>query len=382
MLQPGASFAGYRLENVLGSGGMGVVYVARHPELPRSDALKILKADVGISEEFRTRFLREAELSSTLDHPNIVAIYNRGTTDDGELWIAMQYVNGTDAAKELKESNGGLPLARAVYIVGEIARGIDHAHRKGLLHRDIKPANILLSTGDKNEDLRVLLADFGVAKFTEDTDHLTSLGTVLATVSYASPEQLQGDPVTKASDQYSLAATFFHLVAGRVPFPGANTVDVVRKHFTESVPPLSALKAGVPPGVDSVIARAMAKRAEDRYPTCRDFFQALQYAATHPDAALGTAISNVHGGQLNSPQMANSGSPVPSVPLAFHGGLQPGLPSGPIVPQQPVGLYSGYKDAKNYPSQEKPSMTQDVLIWIGSLVLLVLMVIFIVLLVS
>ncbi|MCZ4549119.1 serine/threonine-protein kinase [Gordonia rubripertincta] len=289
MLQPGSWIAGYRVERALGSGGMGAVYLAKHPELPRSDAIKVLGEQVGENEQFRKRFLREAEVAAGLDHPNIVTIYNRGR-NDGMLWISMQYVAGTDCAQELhrtQEKAGaqtGLPPERVVRIASEIARGLDYAHRKQLLHRDIKPANILLSEVDGSldpslaDEQRVLLTDFGVAKAANETESLTVVGTVLATLSYASPEQLKGQQVDPRTDQYSLAATTFHLIAGRVPFKGESTADVITGHLSKPVPKLSELVPSVPPAVDSVIAKAMAKEADDRFANCRQFTDALQSA--------------------------------------------------------------------------------------------------------
>ena len=295
VLEPGTSVAGYRIERVLGSGGMGSVYLARHPELPRSDALKVLNASGGAADEqFRKRFLREAEVAATLDHPNIVTIYNRGRAEappghssgsNDLLWIAMQYVAGTDAAREV-DARGRLSPRRVARIVTEIARGLDHAHRHGLLHRDIKPANILLSKVSDDvgatglDEQRVVLTDFGVAKITDEVEGLTSVGTVLATLSYASPEQLSGERLDGRTDQYSLAATAFHLMAGRVPFDDRDTAAIIAAHLDTPVPKVSGVIGDVPPAVDAVIARAMAKSAADRFGTCREFAAALS-AAVH-----------------------------------------------------------------------------------------------------
>jgi serine/threonine-protein kinase len=333
MLQPGSWIAGYRVERALGSGGMGAVYLAKHPELPRSDAIKVLGEQVGSDEQFRKRFLREAEVAAGLDHPNIVTIYNRGR-NDGMLWISMQYVPGTDCAQELHRaqekagSNVGLAPERVVRIAGEIAKGLDYAHRKGLLHRDIKPANILLSDVDdsdygdgidhrysiQDDEQRVLLTDFGVAKTANETESLTVVGTVLATLSYASPEQLKGQPVDPRTDQYSLAATVFHLIAGRVPFRGESTADAISGHLSKPVPKLSELVPTVPPAVDSVIAKAMAKEADDRFANCRQFTDALQSALRQG------------GGPASYPPPAAARQPGTSTPPPMHTG-RPATPS-------------------------------------------------------
>jgi serine/threonine protein kinase len=350
MLQPGSWIAGYRVERALGSGGMGAVYLAKHPELPRSDAIKVLGEQVGEDEQFRKRFLREAEVAAGLDHPNIVTIYNRGSSD-GMLWISMQYVAGTDCAQELQRAQekagaqAGLPPERVVRIAGEIARGLDYAHRRGLLHRDIKPANILLSDYESSDfgdgidrgystdadEQRVLLTDFGVAKAANETESLTVVGTVLATLSYASPEQLKGQPVDARTDQYSLAATTFHLLAGRVPFKGDGTADVIAGHLSKPVPRLSEMVPTVPPAVDSVIAKAMAKEADDRFANCRQFTDALR-SALHQGGMTAYTPPVAARPQMN-PRSAGPVTPQPGRHISAptqHGGPQ-------SFGQQPMG---------------------------------------------
>lgn len=314
-LAPGTVIGGYRIERRLGSGGMGSVYLAKHPELPRYDALKVLGVGYSGDDAFRRRFLREAELAARLDHPNVVTIYNRGT-EGARLWIAMQYVEGDDCAVLLKRNPNGLAPAVAVDIIGQIGRGLDRAHRAGLLHRDIKPANILVSAGDDEEDgdeRRALLTDFGVAKGGEDTSQLTAVGTVLATLAYASPEQLCGEELDSRSDQYSLAATFFHLVTGKVPYTGASTDAVIDAHFNAPPPRISQIREGVPPAVDAVVARGLAKTPAERFATCKEFTTALRSALTAP-----------------------VGRPAPrAMPRPAPPGYVPG-PGHPSGPQQPA----------------------------------------------
>ncbi len=347
VLQPGTSIAGYRIEREIGRGGMGTVYLARHPELPRSDALKILAGGVATDDKFRRRFLREAEVAATLDHPNVVAIYNRGraadpgVSGDDVLWIAMQYVPGSDCAAELA-GVGRFEPGRAAGIIGQVARGVDHAHRKGLLHRDIKPANILLSRTDDNtgaDEQRVLLTDFGVAKPADEVDDLTIAGSVLATVAYASPEQLCGDPLTVATDQYSLAATAFHLIAGRPPFEARETAVVISQHLSAPVPRLSSAAPGVSPAADAVIARAMAKDPRQRFPNCREFADAL-------DTALRSGPRSPH---VSGPHGV-SGPPQVSGPQFVSG---PRYARGPQVPT-PVAA-TPLVPNPNIPSPQPPS---------------------------
>ncbi|WP_067534769.1 serine/threonine-protein kinase [Nocardia crassostreae] len=205
-------FAGYVIERELGRGGMGSVYLARHPRLPRKTALKLLNQEMFSDEEIRARFVREADLVAQLDHPNIVTVYDRGTEGE-QLWISMQYIDGVNASAV---NPGSLPPMRAAQIIGETTKALDYAHGRGVLHRDVKPANILLaraSAGASGE--RVYLTDFGIARLRDDTGHLTQTGTVTATLAYASPEQLTGATIDGRSDQYALACTMFQLLTGR-----------------------------------------------------------------------------------------------------------------------------------------------------------------------
>jgi serine/threonine protein kinase len=286
-LAPGTVIGGYRIERRLGSGGMGSVYLAKHPELPRHDALKVLSSGYVGDDGFRKRFLREAELASRLDHPNIVTIYNRGSQGP-LLWIAMQYVEGDDCSVLLKRSPAGLDPTVAAHVVGQVARGLDHAHKAGLLHRDIKPANILVADSDDGDDgRRVLLTDFGVAKGGDEVSQLTAVGTVLATLAYASPEQLCGEELDPRSDQYSLAATYFHLVTGKVPYSGVSTDAVIDAHFNAPPPRISQIRDGVPPAVDAVVARGLAKTPGERFATCKEFTNALRAAMAAPTGYRG-----------------------------------------------------------------------------------------------
>lgn len=202
-LAGGSTFAGYRIMRLLGSGGMGEVYLAEHPRLPRRDALKILPADVSADPEYRARFNREADLASTLWHPHIVSVHDRGE-DNGELWLSMDFVDGQDASRLLTERfPAGMPVDQVVRIVTAVASALDYAHKQGLLHRDVKPANIMLTPLDDGEQ-RILLADFGIARDIEDISGLTTTNMTVGTVAYAAPEQLMGEDIDGRTDQYVL----------------------------------------------------------------------------------------------------------------------------------------------------------------------------------
>ncbi|GAD87538.1 serine/threonine-protein kinase [Nocardia asteroides] len=270
--------AGYELERVLGRGGMGMVYLARHPRLPRSVALKLLDENMYGDEQARARFQREAELAARLDHPNIVAVYDRGV-ENRRPWIAMQYVDGTDAG-----AIGSFDAARAVRVISEVAQALDYAHARGVLHRDIKPGNILLGRAEYGSAERVMLADFGIAKLHFDQNPLTQTGSFTATLAFAAPEQLSAMPLDARCDQYSLACTFYAMVTGASPFEASNPVAVIQSHM--SAPPPSAVRArpDLPADIDAVLATAMAKDPAARFGSCGEFAAALRRVFDQADA--------------------------------------------------------------------------------------------------
>ncbi|MRH89058.1 protein kinase [Nocardia sp. SYP-A9097] len=262
---------------------MGSVYLARHPRLPRQIALKVLSETSSSDDEFRARFLREAELAARLAHPNVVAILDRGMQDES-LWIAMQYVQGSDSADLLREYPLGLPPERAVHIVTEAARGLDAAHAAGLLHRDVKPANILVSPEPDGPD-RVLVTDFGIARAIGDSTELTMAGEVLATVAYAAPEQLRGETLDHRVDIYALGATLYQLLTGSTPFPYMSAAAVMQAHLVEPPPLPSVVNPALPQYLDRVIARAMAKEPDQRYRDCGELAEAAAAALRGEEVA-------------------------------------------------------------------------------------------------
>lgn len=269
-LPPGAVIGGYRIERVLGSGGMGAVYLGQHPSLPRQDAIKVLNQELSGDPEFRARFEREGSLAAGLDHPNIVPVYNRGE-EHGLLWIAMKFVPGTDASEEAQKGPAIMTPPRALRIISEVGKGLDYAHRRRLLHRDVKPANFLLSDSPDDDEERVLLTDFGVAKSVEDGQDLTATGKLMATIAYASPEQLLGQHIDYRSDIYSLGCSFFRLLTGQNPYPSTVPAMVMMGHLNEAPPQISAVRRDLPPALDHVFTRVLAKNPAHRYSSCRDF---------------------------------------------------------------------------------------------------------------
>lgn len=222
-LNAGDVFAGYTIQRLLGAGGMGEVYLAQHPRLPRLDALKILSVSTTRDEEFRARFNREAELAASLWHPHIVGVHDRGEFD-GRLWISMDYVEGTDAKHLIEQHPAGMPLQDVVEIVTAVAEALDVAHERNLLHRDVKPANILVTTPSGSARRRILLTDFGIAREADDANGLTETDVAIGTVAYVAPEQLTGKTLDGRADQYALAATAFHLLTGSPVFEDTNRI--------------------------------------------------------------------------------------------------------------------------------------------------------------
>jgi serine/threonine-protein kinase len=283
-LEIGQEFAGYQIAAILGTGGMGEVYLGQHPRLPRRDALKVLRGTVTADEEYRQRFIREADIVAGLSHPHIVSVHDRGESD-GQLWIAMDYIDGTDAGRLLTDKYpDGMPPKLVARIVRAIADALDYAHQRNLLHRDIKPANILLTDPD-SEDARIYLADFGIARWADDTSKLTATDMAVGTVAYAAPEQLMGGDVDGRADQYALAATAFQLLTGKPLFQHGNQAVVISQHIN-SEPPDIATRRPELSSLSPVFARALAKSPSQRFATCRQFARALQQqlGVLDPDA--------------------------------------------------------------------------------------------------
>jgi eukaryotic-like serine/threonine-protein kinase len=270
--------AGYRIGRVLG-GGMSTVYLARNPTLPQWEALKVLPAERARNPAVRARFLQEGETTARLGHQNVVAIYGRGETEDGQLWIAMQYVAGTDAEAALQA--GAMTPLRAMRIVGEVAKVLDYAHPRGVVHQDVKPSNVLLGAR-AGEQERVVLSDFGAALTPQSSDPADS--PMVASLAYAAPEVIMGNPVDGRADVYSLGCTLFRLLTGRYPFPGDGGISAtITAHLEQAPPRPSDFLPWASPQLDGVIARALAKNPAHRYATAGGLAAAA--AAALPNAS-------------------------------------------------------------------------------------------------
>ncbi|MFE3001737.1 protein kinase [Nocardia sp. NPDC059246] len=332
-LAQGQVFAGYTVERLLGVGGMGEVYLAKDKDLPRSVALKLLASGKADDPEVRARFLREADTAARLSHPNIVAVYARGN-DDHRLWMAMQYVEGTDVSAILRE--GPVRPDHAVRIIGETARALDHAHRAGVLHRDVKPANILLAWGP---DQRVYLADFGIAKAVDQTGALTRTGEMYASFQYAAPEQfeLRSDTDHRA-DVYALGCTLFHMLTGRLPYPGASTAQLVAAHLGAEIPRPSLVHTGVPAAFDTVIDRALAKDRDRRFGSCGELAAAAEQALAATNGPWGPGFGQ------DGPAEQGALPPNPAVAqsrMGFDPSKFTGATTEPSMPTQPAPVPYG-----------------------------------------
>ena len=274
-LRAGTMVAGYRIESQIGAGGMAVVYRARDERLGRWVALKVIAPEWTHDEEFRRRFVAEALAAARVDDPHVIPVYEAGQAGE-VLFIAMRLVTGTDLWGVLRRE-GALSPERALDLLSPVASALDAAHAAGLVHRDVKPGNILVDERPGRPD-HVYLADFGLSKGAVAGISLAGAGSVVGTPSYAAPEQVQGHDVDGRADQYALACVAFELLTERAPYERDQPLAVLFAHVSAPPPSLAARRPGIPVTADQVIARALAKRPEQRYASCREFTDALHEA--------------------------------------------------------------------------------------------------------
>jgi len=320
---PGAEIAGYRIESVIGRGGMAVVYRAEDSRLGRKVALKLLAPVLAQNSHFQQRFIRESRLAASLDHPNIVPIYEAGESD-GHLFIAMRYVPGSDLKAVLAQEKRLSP-ARLLRLFVQIGDALDAAHLLGLVHRDVKPGNILVSSvvehsGHAHPD-HVYLTDFGLTKRTSSlSGSLTDTGHFLGTVDYVSPEQIQGGPLSPATDTYAFGCVLYESLTGQLPFNRDDDAAVLWAHLVEMPPPVTAARPDLSPAVDDVVSRAMAKSPEDRYDTCSDLMRDLEQALDVP-----AEVSSLHSASTRpaARHRRTSGADSAALPEEVAGSLSP-----------------------------------------------------------
>ncbi|TML16887.1 MAG: Stk1 family PASTA domain-containing Ser/Thr kinase [Actinobacteria bacterium] len=327
----------YRIMRKLGSGGMADVYLAEDEELGRRVAIKILNDKYATDDQFIERFRREAKNAAGLSHPNIVSIYDRGEAE-GTYYIAMEYLDGR-SLKELVVARGPLPISDAISATRQVLAALRFAHRKGVVHRDIKPHNVMADA-----DGRLKVTDFGIAR--AGVSQMTEAGSIIGTAQYLSPEQARGAPVDQRSDLYSIGIVLYEMLSGQVPFTGESPVEIAMKHLSDTPRPPSLLRPDIPPDLDMVVLRALAKSPEDRFQTAEEM-----------DAELGRVASGV-GVTAETADAATavlSGTALASAPTAV------------VPPRRPPP-----EARRSYRYAEPPPRRRPVWPWLLALLLVVL----------
>jgi serine/threonine protein kinase len=271
----GAVFAGFRAEEVIGSGAMCDVYLATDTRSGDRVALKVLRADLTEDERFRQRFEREGAIATKLDHPGVVRTIAAGEAE-GRLYLAMEYVRGSNL-REILRSDGPLDLKRALDLVAQVADALDAAHRAGLVHRDIKPANVLV-TGARGDE-RALVCDFGLARHVSSVASLTADHGFVGTIDYVPPEQIEGGTVDRRADIYSLGCVLYECLTGTKPFDRESELAIVFAHLNDPPPRATEHRRELPEAFDELFAKALAKSPDDRFDSCRDLVQAARAAS-------------------------------------------------------------------------------------------------------
>jgi serine/threonine protein kinase len=327
----------YEILSVAGVGGMGIVYKARQRSLGRVVALKVIREEIARTPEYRDRFLREARLAASVDHPHVVSVYDVGDLED-RLFLAMQWIDGQDLKRAIGHS-GRLAPERAVSIACQLAGALDAVHSvAGLVHRDVKPANVMLrQMGGRDH---AYLTDFGVAKPSQAADHLTQTGSVVGTTGYLSPEQIRGQEPGPRSDLYALGCLFFEALTGRPPFHGENEMALRWAHANDPRPTASSVIPDLGSRYDEFLSVALAVDPGQRFGSGREFATALAAAQSAPaDAAAATTIIATHAPTAvgpPTPAPAPVNTPQPPVPM-----YQPGYPYGTPPPAYPQPSRSG-----------------------------------------
>ena len=315
----GTTFDGrYKVESVLGEGGMGVVYLARHKVIDKKVAIKVLRADMAREKELTDRFLQEAKAASSIGNPHIIDISDFGHLPDGSTYFVMEWLDGKPLSKALEETKP-LPVARLSNIARQIADGLASAHQRSIVHRDLKPDNIfLIKRGSEPDFIKIL--DFGIAKVSSGTSKLTRAGSVFGTPHYMSPEQAAGAPVDSRTDIYALGVILYEMASGRVPFDADNFMGILTQHMYKAPVPIRALVPAqdVPPGLEAIILKALSKKPEQRYQTMEELAQDIDklVRGAIPDA-VPDMISRSGGFNVPADFFSERGmpAPVPATPI-------------------------------------------------------------------
>jgi DNA-binding NarL/FixJ family response regulator len=266
-LVPGSTFAGHRIDALVARGGMAVVYRATDLALDRAVALKLVAPTLAADPVFRERFESECRLAAAIDHPNVVPVHRAGS-EAGRLYLTMRYVDGTDL-RTLLEREGKLEPTRAVRIAAQVARGLEAAHRHGLVHRDVKPGNVLI--GRRDDEEQAYLTDFGISMDRSRAKHLTKTGFAVGTADYMAPEQARGAEIDGRADVYALGCVLFRALTGGNPYERGSELDTLLAHINDPPPRLRDVAPELPAELDALIARALSKRPEERHPSAAAF---------------------------------------------------------------------------------------------------------------
>ncbi|MCU1679684.1 MAG: serine/threonine protein kinase [Amycolatopsis sp.] len=358
----GRRLGNYRIDGVLGKGGMSVTYKATDVRLGRKVALKIIGDHLGADAEFRERFVDEARNTSAIDHANVVPLYDFGELE-GMLYIAMRMVDGGDLASLI--ADGPIAPVRALNLLDQVADALDTLHNRGLVHLDVKPANVLVTSKETTRE-HVYLADFGLTR-RGATGHRTRGGDFLGSPTYAAPEHLRGEPLDGRTDQYALTCVLFACLTGSPPFKG-DVQTVIKGHLSGEPPSISRVVA-LPNAIDEVVRKGMSKSPKDRYPSCVEMVAAARRAmgplatSDKPPGSAGAAPAAQQGPPQGAPGQQGEGAS-----MQPYGGQQPGQPQGQPGQQpgqqgqpgyghqgQPQGPPPGYGQHQGMPPQGPPS---------------------------
>jgi hypothetical protein len=343
-LETGSVIGGYRIDELISRGGMGVVYRATNVALNRIYALKVLAPELAEDPQFRERFKREMRIAASLHHPNVVGIHNAGE-HEGLLFFVMDFVTGTDL-RELLVKSGAIEPHRAVDLLHQCASALDAAHRSGLVHRDVKPGNIMITVKDGEE--HAYLTDFGLAKRSETAAALTAKGHVVGTVDYMAPEQITGSHIDARTDIYALGCVFYQMLTGKVPYERDNSLATLFAHVHDPTPPLEGKITDTYPTFAPVIEKAMAKEPAERYLSAGDFardaaavLEGMRYTGSPTVVATGDAT--LIG---DAPAEVEAPAPEPAAPPQPTVASQPAPPPAaepeePVEPEEPADTRLG-----------------------------------------
>jgi serine/threonine-protein kinase len=342
----------YRIDGVLGRGGMSVMYRATDVRLGRKVALKVMGENLTGDAEFRERFVDEARNTSAIDHANVVPLYDFGEIDS-LLFIAMRLVDGADLAKLIKD--GPLSPARALALLAQVAEALDMLHDRGLVHLDVKPANVLVTTRESASE-HVYLADFGLTR-RGATGHRTRSGDFLGSPTYAAPEHLRGEPVDGRTDEYALTCVLFACLTGRPPFRG-EVPSVIAGHLTREPPPITGLVM-LPASIDTVIRKGMAKVPADRYPDCRSLVAAARSAlASVARPGMPPLVRDTGATPAAEPSSGPRSGPRPGPPVGPPSGPQPVQTPPPWQAPQPTPARAAFPPPVSRPAPPQQQQQQ------------------------